>query len=442
MEHNRIMRRQLQITVSASAAAYFLAFSALAQDTLDPKSAGPDNARIRMRHASRRDQLNGAAKASDVIGILVSNYQNETLGTVQDIAVDVETGRILQVILLTGEVVGVGDTLRAVPPEALHHDVVGKVLHLDVDKQKLETAPTFKMSKWAECSDSDHLSGVYGYYGEEAALNFIQRGDAVLDEHRNKEAAPNTASTREATDTWENDRISVESRSMIPILRLSQVQKASQVIGTPVRNQQEEKLGKVQNLLVDLGSGRIVAIVVTTGEYLGIADELSVVPPTALRFTADRDALQIDASKDMLSHAPHFRADQWPDLSQPSYADGVYRTYKVEPYFTTNLTTELNTATSTTNDGNNSTAKPLDQGKSKSDLVTTAQIRKEIMAEKSISMNAKNVKIVTIDGRVTLRGPVKSDDEKRLIGAIAERIARFENVDNQLEVDITTTSNN
>jgi osmotically-inducible protein OsmY len=59
-----------------------------------------------------------------------------------------------------------------------------------------------------------------------------------------------------------------------------------------------------------------------------------------------------------------------------------------------------------------------------------------------MSVNAKNVKIITIAGRVTLRGPVNTTEEKRLIGDIADRIARPENVYNQLEVTFTTSSNN
>jgi len=59
-----------------------------------------------------------------------------------------------------------------------------------------------------------------------------------------------------------------------------------------------------------------------------------------------------------------------------------------------------------------------------------------------MSMNARNVKIITLDGRVTLRGPVDSDEEKRLIGEIANRIARSENVDNQLEVNVKSDDNN
>jgi osmotically-inducible protein OsmY len=83
----------------------------------------------------------------------------------------------------------------------------------------------------------------------------------------------------------------------------------------------------------------------------------------------------------------------------------------------------------------------LAQGNSKADLATTAEIRKEIIAGKDMSMNARNMKIITKNGQVTLRGPVNTAEEKRLIGEIADRIAHSENVDNQLEVKFTTSSN-
>ena len=221
---------------------------------------------------------------------------------------------------------------------------------------------------------------------------------------------------------------------MIPVSRLSRVQKASKLVGTSVKNLQDEKLGKVENILVDLPSGRVVAVIVSSGGFLGMGDELSAVPPTALRFTADRDTLQLDASKEMLSNAPHFKANQWPDFGQPSYADGVYRAYRVEPYFTTNVTTEADNTARNVRDRGNRTLTPLDQGNSQADVNTTAQIRKEIISGKDMSVNAKNVKIITNKGQVTLRGPVNTAEEKRLIGDIAINIARVENVDNQLEV--------
>jgi len=63
------------------------------------------------------------------------------------------------------------------------------------------------------------------------------------------------------------------------------------------------------------------------------------------------------------------------------------------------------------------------------------------MADSRMTMNAKNVKIITLNGHVTLRGPVNTADEKVRIGEIADRIASAGNVDNQLELSITPSSN-
>src|SRR6186997_3471968 len=99
------MKRKLQIIISASAASV-LAFSALAQDKPKSKTDQPDYTRDRTPHERRSDRLSDAAKASDLIGMTVKNYQDEKLGKVEDLAVDVESGRIVQVILSTGGFIG------------------------------------------------------------------------------------------------------------------------------------------------------------------------------------------------------------------------------------------------------------------------------------------------------------------------------------------------
>lgn len=84
-------------------------------------------------------------------------------------------------------------------------------------------------------------------------------------------------------------------------------------------------------------------------------------------------------------------------------------------------------------DRNGATLTPMNQGNSDSDRKTTQQIRKAVVADKSLSFTAKNVKIITKDGMVTLRGPVKNDAEKASIDAIARQIAG-DHVDDQLEI--------
>ncbi len=76
---------------------------------------------------------------------------------------------------------------------------------------------------------------------------------------------------------------------------------------------------------------------------------------------------------------------------------------------------------------------PIDQNENQKDIDITANIRKRVVDTK-MSINAQNVKIITQDGKVTLRGPVKSADEKTQIEKLAHEVAGPANVDNQLEV--------
>ena len=69
-----------------------------------------------------------------------------------------------------------------------------------------------------------------------------------------------------------------------------------------------------------------------------------------------------------------------------------------------------------------------------SDREITQKIRKAINEDKSLSTYAHNIKIITQDGKVTLRGPVRSEDEKNNLQAKAVAAAGQENVTNQLEI--------
>lgn len=68
------------------------------------------------------------------------------------------------------------------------------------------------------------------------------------------------------------------------------------------------------------------------------------------------------------------------------------------------------------------------------DRAITQKIRKAVHDDKSLSTYAHNIKIVTQDGKVTLRGPVRSEDEKSNLQAKAAEVAGQDNVTNQLEV--------
>jgi osmotically-inducible protein OsmY len=74
------------------------------------------------------------------------------------------------------------------------------------------------------------------------------------------------------------------------------------------------------------------------------------------------------------------------------------------------------------------------QKNNRSDRDITQQIRQAIMKDKSLSTYAHNVKIITQDGQVTLKGPVRSEDEKKAIEAKATEVAGENKVSNELDI--------
>ena|SRR5882757_6900435 len=75
-----------------------------------------------------------------------------------------------------------------------------------------------------------------------------------------------------------------------------------------------------------------------------------------------------------------------------------------------------------------------DQSNSPADLKTTQAIRQALMKDGELSTTAKNIKVITAKGHVTLRGPVKSAQEKAKIDQLAKSAAGAAKIENQLEV--------
>jgi hyperosmotically inducible protein len=89
-------------------------------------------------------------------------------------------------------------------------------------------------------------------------------------------------------------------------------------------------------------------------------------------------------------------------------------------------------------DKSGETRTPADQSNTPDDLKLVQNIRHAVVQDKSLSMTAKNVKIITAGGQVTLRGPVNTADEKKKIEDLARAAAGKNKVVSQLEVKSTS----
>lgn len=93
--------------------------------------------------------------------------------------------------------------------------------------------------------------------------------------------------------------------------------KASGLIGMEVRNRQNENLGEIKDLVLDLNSGKISYAVLAVGGFLGLGEKMIALPPGALRVSNDRGHLILDADKSKIQAAPGFAATAWPSVNDP-----------------------------------------------------------------------------------------------------------------------------
>ncbi len=97
-------------------------------------------------------------------------------------------------------------------------------------------------------------------------------------------------------------------------------------------------------------------------------------------------------------------------------------------------TTQPNNTEKNKRDRSGDTKTPFDQSNDSADIKITADLRQAIVNDKNLSFSAQNIKIITANGVVTLRGPVASTEERDSIVAKATQLAGVSRVDNQLEV--------
>lgn len=108
---------------------------------------------------------------------------------------------------------------------------------------------------------------------------------------------------------------------------------ASTMIGDDVRNPEGENLGKLEEIMLDVGEGCVAYAVLSFGGFLGIGDKLFAIPWQALELRPDEHAFVLDVDQETLKNAPGFDKDNWPRTPDREWLTGVYDYYGYEPYW-------------------------------------------------------------------------------------------------------------
>ncbi|SDU23069.1 PRC-barrel domain-containing protein [Halopseudomonas salegens] len=102
---------------------------------------------------------------------------------------------------------------------------------------------------------------------------------------------------------------------------------AESITGDEVCNMQNDKLGKIQNIMLDLTEGKIRYAVLSSGGFLGMGDHLYAIPWKALKLDKQNKRFLLDIDQDQLKNAPGFDKDEWPNMADPDW------NAKVESYY-------------------------------------------------------------------------------------------------------------
>ena len=103
--------------------------------------------------------------ADTLIGEDVYNQKDEDLGDIKEIMLDMNNGKIAYAVLSFGGFLGMGDKLFAVPWNALTLDTENERFILNVDKERLKSAPGFDKDNWPDMADTSWQNTIHSYYG-------------------------------------------------------------------------------------------------------------------------------------------------------------------------------------------------------------------------------------------------------------------------------------
>jgi sporulation protein YlmC with PRC-barrel domain len=218
-------------------------------------------------------------KYDDVVGKNVKNPQGESLGEIEDLAIDRGSGRIAYAVLSFGGVLGLNERLFAVPWSVLKNQR-GEHFVLDLDKETLKNAPGFDKKSWPDFADPAFASDIERHYRSRPWWEGLER------------------------ERQGNYRI----------------ERASAVVGRKVENEAGENLGKIESLAID-SSGRIAYAVLSFGGFLGMGDKLFAIPWDALTIGDKNVILPLD--KERLKNAPGFDKKNWPNMANEAWAREV-----------------------------------------------------------------------------------------------------------------------
>jgi len=194
--------------------------------------------------------------------------------------------------------------------------------------------------------------------------------------------------------------------------------------GHKVQNAAGEDRGKIEDLVLDESSGRILYAVLSFGGFLGMGNRLVAIPWVRLRLQSDHKGFILNIDNETLEHAPFFDKEHWPDMSLPEWRD------RTETYFAYNPAEEPQMMEGVEFIETGATSLSIEQAREEEGLAHRVEF--ELYAANAFDMSV--IEVTARDGNVTLEGRVGSQAEFILADNIARTVEGVRTVNNNLKV--------
>ena len=107
---------------------------------------------------------------------------------------------------------------------------------------------------------------------------------------------------------------------------------AKTIIGEEVIGKNGKKLGKIEELMIDMRTQHVAYALMTFGGFLGMGERLFAVPFRAFHNDGIKGHLFLDVDEDSINNAPYIEKDNWPDMADKNWIREIHAFYGVEPY--------------------------------------------------------------------------------------------------------------
>ena len=105
------------------------------------------------------------------------------------------------------------------------------------------------------------------------------------------------------------------------------------VEGTPVRRSDEEKIGRMERVMIDKVSGRVAYAVMSFGGFLGMGEDYQTVPWSALKYNTELDAYEVNLSEEQLRNSPRRTSEGRDSSFDRDWEEHLHRYYNATPYW-------------------------------------------------------------------------------------------------------------